>query len=93
MTDRIVTIPNLLSVIRLLLVPVFLWLVLGPEQDELVRVLCQGARRAGWTPEQLVVAVKDACSSSADISQRTTTSERETFLARIVTACIKEYYR
>ena len=65
----------------------------GPEQDELVRVLCQGARRAGWTPEQLVVAVKDACSSSADISQRTTTSERETFLARIVTACIKEYYR
>ena len=34
-TDRIVTIPNLLSVIRLLLVPVFLWLVLGPEQDEL----------------------------------------------------------
>ena len=35
MTDRIVTIPNLLSVIRLLLVPVFLWLVLRPEQDEL----------------------------------------------------------
>ena len=34
-TDRIVTIPNLLSVVRLLLVPVFLWLVLGPEQDEL----------------------------------------------------------
>jgi cardiolipin synthase (CMP-forming) len=33
-TDRIVTIPNLLSVIRLLLVPVFLWLVLGPEKDE-----------------------------------------------------------
>lgn len=34
MNDRIVTIPNLLSVIRLLLVPVFLWLVLGPQQDE-----------------------------------------------------------
>lgn len=34
-TDRIVTIPNVLSVIRLLLVPVFLWLVLGPQQDEL----------------------------------------------------------
>jgi cardiolipin synthase len=32
--DRIVTIPNLLSVVRLLLVPVFLWLVLGPQQDE-----------------------------------------------------------
>lgn len=34
MNDRIVTIPNLLSVVRLLLVPVFLWLVLGPKQDE-----------------------------------------------------------
>lgn len=33
MEDRIVTIPNLLSVVRLLLIPVFLWLVLGPEED------------------------------------------------------------
>ncbi|WP_375003671.1 CDP-alcohol phosphatidyltransferase family protein [Aeromicrobium sp. CTD01-1L150] len=33
--DRIVTIPNLLSFVRILLVPVFLWLVLGPEADEL----------------------------------------------------------
>ena len=34
MTDRIVTIPNVLSVVRLALVPVFLYLVLGPKQDE-----------------------------------------------------------
>jgi cardiolipin synthase len=33
-TDRILTIPNLLSVIRLVLVPVFLWLVLVPKADE-----------------------------------------------------------
>lgn len=32
--DRIATIPNALSFIRLLLVPLFLWLVLGPQQDE-----------------------------------------------------------
>jgi len=32
--DRIMTIPNALSFVRLLLVPLFLWLVLGPEQDE-----------------------------------------------------------
>ncbi len=32
---RIVTIPNLLSVLRLALLPVFLWLVLGPEKDGL----------------------------------------------------------
>jgi CDP-diacylglycerol--glycerol-3-phosphate 3-phosphatidyltransferase len=32
-TDRVVTIPNLLSVLRLAGVPVFLWLLLGPEAD------------------------------------------------------------
>ena len=35
MDDRIFTIPNALSFLRLLLVPVFLWLVLGPEHDEI----------------------------------------------------------
>jgi cardiolipin synthase len=35
MEERILTIPNALSFIRLLLVPVFLWLVLGPKYDEL----------------------------------------------------------
>jgi cardiolipin synthase len=32
-TDRLFTIPNLLSFVRLLGVPLFLWLVLGPEAD------------------------------------------------------------
>ncbi|MDQ6851892.1 MAG: CDP-alcohol phosphatidyltransferase family protein [Actinomycetota bacterium] len=32
-TDRILTIPNLLSVLRLLGVPPFLWLLLGPHAD------------------------------------------------------------
>lgn len=32
--DRIVTIPNALSFLRLLLIPLFLWLVLGPGLDE-----------------------------------------------------------
>ena len=31
--DRLLTIPNLLSIIRLALVPVFLWLLLGPHAD------------------------------------------------------------
>ena len=35
MEERILTIPNALSFVRLLLVPVFLWLVLGPKWDEL----------------------------------------------------------
>ena len=32
-TDRILTIPNILSFVRLLGVPLFLWLVLGPQAD------------------------------------------------------------
>ena len=32
-SDRVVTIPNALSVLRLLGVPLFLWLILGPEAD------------------------------------------------------------
>src|SRR5215210_7204455 len=35
MEERILTIPNALSFVRLLLVPVFLWLVLGPKYDAL----------------------------------------------------------
>ncbi len=31
--DRIWTIPNMISVLRLLGVPLFLWLVLGPQAD------------------------------------------------------------
>jgi cardiolipin synthase len=37
--DRVWTIPNLLSVLRLLGIPLFLWLVLGPESDELALVV------------------------------------------------------
>lgn len=32
-TTRVLTVPNLLSISRLVLLPVFLWLVLGPEAD------------------------------------------------------------
>jgi cardiolipin synthase len=32
-TDRVLTVPNLLSVLRLLGIPLFLWLVLVPEND------------------------------------------------------------
>ncbi len=38
-SDRVVTIPNALSVLRLLGVPLFLWLLLGPEADVLALVV------------------------------------------------------
>ncbi|MFT4187927.1 MAG: CDP-alcohol phosphatidyltransferase family protein [Aeromicrobium sp.] len=37
--DRVLTVPNALSFARLLLIPVFLYLVLGPEWDELALVV------------------------------------------------------
>ena len=44
-SDRVLTIPNLLSVLRLLGVPLFLWLLLGPEADvaALVVLMLAGA--------------------------------------------------
>jgi cardiolipin synthase (CMP-forming) len=38
-TDRVVTVPNALSMLRLLGVPVFLWLILGPKADGLAVLL------------------------------------------------------
>ena len=45
-SDRILTVPNALSALRLLGVPVFLWLVLGPEADGWAVVLLMAS---GWT--------------------------------------------
>jgi cardiolipin synthase len=51
--DRIVTLPNLLSVVRLLGVPVFLWLVLGPEEDGWALALLIAAGFTDWLDGKL----------------------------------------
>jgi cardiolipin synthase len=38
-TSRVLTVPNLLSILRLCLLPVFMWLLLGPERDGLAAVV------------------------------------------------------
>lgn len=38
-SDRVLTVPNLVSLVRLLGIPLFLYLVLGPEYDELALVV------------------------------------------------------
>ena len=38
-SSQVWTVPNLLSALRLLGVPVFLWLVLGPEEDTIALVV------------------------------------------------------
>ncbi len=64
-----------------------------PEARVAIEALVAEARRSGWTPEQLLIAVKDACYTTPEIAELTTTSEREAVLSRIVTVCIKEYFR
>jgi hypothetical protein len=66
---------------------------LTPEANAAIVTLCDGAKHDGWSAEQLLVAVKDACYTSPEIAHLTTTSERDAFLAKIVSACIKEYYK
>ena len=46
--DAVWTVPNLLSMLRLALVPVFLWLVLGPEADGWAFVVLMVAGFTDW---------------------------------------------
>jgi cardiolipin synthase len=45
--DRVWTVPNALSVLRLLGVPVFLWLLLGPEEDGWALVILDQGSKLG----------------------------------------------
>ena len=47
-TDRILTIPNVLSFARLLGVPLFLWLILGPHADGWAIVLLTISGITDW---------------------------------------------
>ncbi|WP_345770490.1 CDP-alcohol phosphatidyltransferase family protein [Blastococcus saxobsidens] len=46
--DRIWTVPNALSVLRLLGVPLFLWLLLGPEEDLWAMLVLMAAGISDW---------------------------------------------
>jgi cardiolipin synthase len=51
--DRIWTFPNALSVLRLLGVPVFLWLLLGPEEDGWALVILMVSGFTDWLDGKL----------------------------------------
>jgi cardiolipin synthase len=51
--DRIWTLPNALSVLRLLGVPVFLWLLLGPEEDGWALVILMVSGFTDWLDGKL----------------------------------------
>lgn len=47
-TDRVLTVPNILSALRLLGVPLFLWLILVPEADWLAIIVLAVAGFTDW---------------------------------------------
>jgi cardiolipin synthase (CMP-forming) len=55
--DRIWTIPNAISIARLLGVPVFLWLVLGPHADGWAVILLIAAAASDWLDGKLARAL------------------------------------
>ena len=63
-----------------------------PEAQRAISDLCVLARQNGWTPEQLLVTVKDACYTSPEFVSLNSTSEREFLVASVVTGCITEFY-
>ena len=55
--DRVLTIPNALSVARLLGVPVFLWLVLGPKADAWAVALLIASAASDWLDGKIARAL------------------------------------
>jgi cardiolipin synthase len=51
--DRVVTVPNALSVVRLAGVPVFLWLLLGPKADVIALIVLITAGFTDWLDGKL----------------------------------------
>ena len=65
---------------------------LSLEARAVIVDLCRVAREQDWPAEQLVIAVREACYASPEITQLTTTSEREAMLSTVVSGCIAEFY-
>ena len=52
-SDRVLTIPNALSFLRLLGVPLFLWLILGPEEDGWALLVLAVSGFTDWADGQI----------------------------------------
>ena len=57
LSDRVVTLPNLLSLVRLLGVPLFLWLLLGPHADGWAIVVLAVSGVTDWADGKLARAL------------------------------------
>jgi len=65
---------------------------LTPQARRAITELCAVARKNEWTPEQLLITVKEACYTSPDFIRLSSTSEREILIASVITGTINEFY-
>jgi cardiolipin synthase len=57
LSDRVFTLPNVLSMLRLLGVPLFLWLLLGPEEDTWAVIVLMVSGITDWADGKLARAL------------------------------------
>src|SRR6478735_6758006 len=63
--DRVLTVPNAISVLRLLGVPLFLWLILGPEADLWALLVLVASGVSDWLDGVLARKLNQASSLGA----------------------------
>jgi hypothetical protein len=57
-----------------------------------VRLVCADARRQHYTPEKLLVDLKDVLRATPAVQQVPRGPERDDLVARVVTLCIDEFF-
>ena len=88
--DRVWTLPNALSVLRLLGVPLFLWLLLGPEADGWAVVVLMVAGFTDWADGKLARLARTRAAGWAPCSTRPptgSTSSARWWPWRCATSC------
>jgi hypothetical protein len=64
----------------------------APRVREALRGLCREAKLKNWPPELLLIAFKAAVDTVPAVRRLARGPERDGFVARLVSICIKEYY-
>src|SRR5947209_8028918 len=65
----------------------------SPTLREALRRICSEARQSDARPEQFLVALKSVLQSAPAMRRLAPGPERDDYVARLVSLCIKEYYR
>jgi cardiolipin synthase len=87
LSDRVLTLPNLLSVLRLLGVPLFLWLLLGPHADGWAIVVLAVSGITDWADGKLARALGQSSRLGALLDPA---ADRLYIVATLVALAIRE---